>query len=193
MCAAKAGTHWLGPWCVQGRQRRAGGGSGGGCRQREAGSAKNRGTDGEQGRSVLGCGRTGLCLVWKLIPKETCDVLAHAVLSILPGIRRMVSQFSIDLRREMVFPAKVGQFPFDHRIQFFDAENFVQSVEKFQRKFLRERMRRRNLEKTDHPDLFQSFHGVCKADASCGNSAFLRLFSRFQRIFRLRENAVSLI
>ena len=32
----------------------------------------------------------------------------------------------------------------------------------------------------------------CKADASCGNSAFLRLFSRFQRIFRLRENAVSL-
>ncbi len=64
-----------------------------------------------------------LCI--RAVLKEIQNILPDAVLCIFPGIGCVVRQFPADLRRKIIFPAQISQFPLNDRIQLFNAENLV--------------------------------------------------------------------
>ena len=67
--------------------------------------------------------------------------------------------------------AEIRQFPFDDRVEFLDAQHFVQAVQERQRQLFGERERRADLQQLYVCQFFTRFHDVGIADAA-GRDAF---------------------
>ncbi|CDD53990.1 unknown [Ruminococcus sp. CAG:379] len=58
--------------------------------------------------------------------------------TVFPGRLHHAVQLAVDLYRQVMLAAQIGQRPFQHRIQFFNGKHLFQSLQELQCQFLRE-------------------------------------------------------
>ena len=139
-----------------------------GCFDRvEGSSVRTSGTEDRRPDRNLRGFRHGRCFSGSPF-QETVQGGSDQVGRILSGVRGVTGQLAFDHHVQMIFARDIGQFPFDHGIQFLKDQHFIQVLQELHSQLLRERMGRRHLEDPGRVRLLlQIVQGQGQTDAAC--------------------------
>ena len=98
--------------------------------------------------------------------QERCGSSLDAVYGIFSGSLHVARELAPDLYIQVMLAAEIDQLPLDDGVQFFQTEDFVQTVQKLQRQFFRERERRTHLQQAGAAQGFAGFQRIGIADAA---------------------------
>ena len=99
--------------------------------------------------------------------QETVQSGRDQVGRILSGICGVTGQLAFDHHVQMIFACDIGQFPFDHGIQFLKDQHFIQILQELHSQLFRERMGRRHFENSGRILLIlQVIQGQGQTDAA---------------------------